>query len=117
MREHLHQDFTIDTDDIVEIMSDTQANVMLLSDADYNHYKAGRSFRYYGGFFTHFPAAVPTALRAVARCVGLGWGQALQSTTPCVSSRWAGRTPNRSLHLDPICFGCCGWAVVQVDWR
>lgn len=56
MREHLHQDFTIDTDDIVEIMSDTQANVMLLSDADYNHYKAGRSFRYYGGFFTHFPA-------------------------------------------------------------
>jgi hypothetical protein len=56
MLEHLHQEFTIDSDDIIEVMSDTQANVMLLSDTDYSNYKAGRSYRYYGGFFTHFPA-------------------------------------------------------------
>lgn len=56
MPEHLHEVFTVDSDDIVEVMSDIQANVMLLSDADYNNYKTQRSYRYYGGFFTHFPA-------------------------------------------------------------
>jgi len=56
MLEHLHQEFVLDEGDIVEVMSDTQANVMLLSDADYANYKAGRSYHYYGRFFTHFPA-------------------------------------------------------------
>ncbi len=56
MIEHLHQELTLDVDDIVEVMSDTQANVMLLSDTDYSDYKAGRANNYYGRFFTHFPA-------------------------------------------------------------
>jgi hypothetical protein len=56
MREHLHADFILDNNQVVEVMSDTQANVMLLGDMDYQHYRAGHQYRYYGGFFTHFPA-------------------------------------------------------------
>ena len=77
MHEHLHQEFTIDTDDMVEVTSDTQANVMLLSDADYSNYKAGRSYRYHGGFFTHFPARLsPTHFGRWHVVLDLGGGSA-----------------------------------------
>jgi hypothetical protein len=56
MADHLHKAFNLNVGDVVEVNSDTQANVMLLSDADYASYKARRSYRAYGHFFTHFPA-------------------------------------------------------------
>ena len=37
-------------------MSDTQANVILMTDSNYADYKAGNSYTYYGGFFKRFPA-------------------------------------------------------------
>ena len=56
MSDHLHSRLFLKEGDVVEVNSDTQANVILTTDSDYSDYKAGRSYRYYGGFFTHFPA-------------------------------------------------------------
>jgi hypothetical protein len=56
MSDHLHSRLHLNDGDVVEVMSDTQANVILTTDSDYAEYMAGRSYRYYGGFFTHFPA-------------------------------------------------------------
>jgi len=55
---YLHWDFTLNSGDIVEVMSDTQANVLLLTDADYYSYQAGRGYQYYGRFFQYFPARI-----------------------------------------------------------
>ncbi|MCX6843545.1 MAG: DUF1883 domain-containing protein, partial [candidate division WOR-3 bacterium] len=56
MADHLHKRLFLKDGDLVEVDSDTQANVTLMDDYEYSNYKAGRSHRYYGGFFTHFPA-------------------------------------------------------------
>jgi hypothetical protein len=56
MTEHLHKRLFLKDGDLVEVDSDTQANVLLLDDSDYSNYKAGRSYQYFGGFFTYFPA-------------------------------------------------------------
>jgi len=56
MSDHLHSRLFLKDGDVVEVHSDTQANVILTTDSDYSDYKAGRSYHYYGGFFTHFPA-------------------------------------------------------------
>jgi len=56
MSDHLHRRLFLKDGDVVEVHSDTQANVILMDDSDYSDYKAGRSYHYYGGFFTHFPA-------------------------------------------------------------
>ncbi len=56
MAAHLSKRLFLKDGDVVEVYSDTQANVILMDDANYADYRAGRSHRYYGGFFTHFPA-------------------------------------------------------------
>ena len=56
MANHLHNRLFLRDGDVVEVNSDTQANVHLMDDSDYSNYNAGRSYHYYGGFFTHFPA-------------------------------------------------------------
>ena len=56
MSDHLHKRLHLNDGDVIEVDSDTQANVILTTDSDYANYKAGRSYHYYGGFFTHFPA-------------------------------------------------------------
>lgn len=56
MSDHLHKRLFLKHGDVVEINSDTQANVLLLDDSEYENYKAGDSYRYYGGFFKSFPA-------------------------------------------------------------
>ena len=56
MSDHLQSRLFLKDGDVVEIDSDTQANVTLMDDSDYASYKAGRSHHYYGGFFTQFPA-------------------------------------------------------------
>jgi Domain of unknown function (DUF1883) len=56
MADHLHQRLFLKQGDVVEVDSNTQANVTLMDDSEYANYKAGRSYRYYGGFFKQFPA-------------------------------------------------------------
>jgi hypothetical protein len=58
MGDHLHARLLLDDRDVVEVMSDTQANVLLTTDSEYAAYKAGKSYSYYGGFFSHFPARI-----------------------------------------------------------
>jgi len=56
MSDHLCKRLFIQDGDVVEVSSDTQANVLLMDDSDYSNYKSRLSYQYYGGFFTHFPA-------------------------------------------------------------
>jgi uncharacterized protein DUF1883 len=56
MSDDLHQRLFLKDGEVVEVDSDTQANVVLMEDSDYSNYEAGRSYHYCGGFFTHFPA-------------------------------------------------------------
>jgi hypothetical protein len=55
MPEHLHADYHLNAGDIVHVTIDHQANVMLLDDSGYSSYKAGRQFRYYGGYYKESP--------------------------------------------------------------
>lgn len=54
--EFLHDRLYLGPDDEVEIDCDIQANVMLTDDINFQNFRNGRSYTYYGGFFTHFPA-------------------------------------------------------------
>lgn len=51
----LHADFWIGIDDVVLVTLDRQANAMLLDDSNFDAYRQGRSFRYYGGWVTKSP--------------------------------------------------------------
>lgn len=42
----------------VRVDCDTQCNLMLTDDSNFNSYKRGQGFRYYGGHFKMFPAIV-----------------------------------------------------------
>jgi hypothetical protein len=46
----LHQEFDLDAGDIVEVMLDNPANVQLLDPENYDAYRNGRTFDYYGGY-------------------------------------------------------------------
>lgn len=52
----LHQEFTGGPSAVVEVEINQQANVMLLDTANFAAYRAGRQFRYYGGWQTRSPA-------------------------------------------------------------
>ncbi len=56
MSDHLHSREYLDSNDVVEVESDTQCNVMLMTDTDYSNFKSRRDFQYIGGFFKSFPA-------------------------------------------------------------
>lgn len=74
---NLHNRLFLKDGDVVEVDCDTQANVILMDDADYSSYKAGRSYHYYGGFFTHFPARLSPPHSGYWNVVlDLGGGQA-----------------------------------------
>ncbi len=51
----LHADFWIGADDIIIVTLDHQANAMLLDENNFNAYKYGRSFNYFGGWATKSP--------------------------------------------------------------
>jgi Domain of unknown function (DUF1883) len=77
MSDHLHSRLFLKEGDVVEVNSDTQANVILTTDSDYSDYKAGRSYQYYGGFFTHFPARLAPPYSGYWNVIlDLGGGQA-----------------------------------------
>ena len=52
---YLHHEFDIGPDDVVEITLDGQANVLLLDSANYERYRRGESYRYYGGLARQSP--------------------------------------------------------------
>jgi hypothetical protein len=56
MSDHLHKRLFLKDGDVVEVNCNSQANVLLMDDLNYANYRARRSYRYYGGFFTEFPA-------------------------------------------------------------
>jgi uncharacterized protein DUF1883 len=77
MADHLQKRLFLKHGDVVEVESDTQANVLLMDDSEYANYKAGRSYRYHGGFFTHFPARLTPPSSGYWNVVlNLGGGQA-----------------------------------------
>jgi hypothetical protein len=53
---YLHQEFEAGPDDVIEVTLDGQANVMLLDDINFDHYRKSESFRYHGGLAKVSPA-------------------------------------------------------------
>lgn len=51
----LHKEFDLSADDVVEVTLDNAANVQLLDPSNYQNYRAGRQFHYYGGYVTTRP--------------------------------------------------------------
>lgn len=52
----LHTDFQGGPGDTVVVTLDSQANVMLLDEQNFQAYRRGGSFQYVGGLATHSPA-------------------------------------------------------------
>lgn len=51
----LHKDLALSKDDVVEVILDHAANVQLMDDPNYTHYRAGRQYKYFGGYVTQSP--------------------------------------------------------------
>jgi hypothetical protein len=45
----LHYDVTAGPNNVIQVTLDTQANVLLLDDINFQYYKQSAKFRYYGG--------------------------------------------------------------------
>ncbi len=57
--EYLHKELDLAQDDIVEvILSGDAANVQLLDPANYQAYREGRQYHYYGGYFPSSPVRI-----------------------------------------------------------
>ena len=54
----IHAREYVSSDQLVRIDCDTQCNVMLTSDTDFENFKRQESYRYFGGFFKRFPAFI-----------------------------------------------------------
>ena len=55
MRNHLHQTIEAGPHDVIEVVLDGAANVMLLDNANYQRYQASQTYDYAGGLATHSP--------------------------------------------------------------
>lgn len=51
----LHSEFDLDSGDVVVVDLDGQANVFLLDSSNFDAYRNGRSYRYYGGLAEKTP--------------------------------------------------------------
>lgn len=56
--DYLHYDFAAGAGDVIEVTLDHAANVQLLDQANYDHYRNGRPFRYRGGYVKESPYLV-----------------------------------------------------------
>ena len=54
----LHLEFEGGPDDAVEVTLDRAANVQPLDPANFQNYRSGRAFRYFGGYVTQSPYMV-----------------------------------------------------------
>jgi hypothetical protein len=53
--QYLYKDYHLDAGDIVHVAIDTQANVIVLDESNYQNYRSGRSFKHLGGFYKTSP--------------------------------------------------------------
>jgi hypothetical protein len=53
---YLHYDLNLQSNDVVEVTLDKQANVRLLDDTNYSLYKRGERHKFYGGLATKSPS-------------------------------------------------------------
>jgi len=62
---YLHSELNLDSDDVVVVNLDSQANVMLMDWANFEAYRNRRAYRYYGGHAEKTPVrlAVPRSGR------------------------------------------------------
>jgi len=51
----LHKEFDLAADDVVEVTLDHAANVQLLDPSNFQAYRSGQQYRYYGGYATTSP--------------------------------------------------------------
>lgn len=52
---HLNNEFDAGAGDIAEVTLDRAANVLLMDPVNYDHYRRGRKYQYYGGYATRSP--------------------------------------------------------------
>ncbi|MGD8718897.1 MAG: DUF1883 domain-containing protein [Candidatus Zixiibacteriota bacterium] len=52
---YLRYEFDAGPDDVIEVSLDKQANVILLDRVNYQGFRAGRRYKYYGGLATRSP--------------------------------------------------------------
>lgn len=55
---YLEKRMFLDAGDVVAVQCSHQVNVIVMDDLNYAKFRRGDSYRYLGGFFTHFPAHV-----------------------------------------------------------
>jgi hypothetical protein len=54
--EYLHREFDLSEGDLVEVtLAGNAANVLLLDDVNFQNYRAGRAYDYYGGYVRSSP--------------------------------------------------------------
>jgi hypothetical protein len=51
----LHREFNLEAGDLVEVTLEGQANVLLMDSPNFDAYKQGRAYRYFGGHATSSP--------------------------------------------------------------
>ena len=55
---YLHYELDVNPRDVVQVTLNKQANVRLLDSPNYQNYRAGRQYKYYGGHATTSPATL-----------------------------------------------------------
>jgi hypothetical protein len=80
---HLNNEFDADAGDVAEVTLDRAANVLLMDSSNYDSYKQGRKYRYYGGYATKSPVRLSVPKHGhwhVVVDLGGGPGQVRAST-------------------------------------
>ena len=54
----LHWDINAGPDNVIQVELDQQANVLLMDDINFNCYRNGRSYRYFGGLAKQSPSTL-----------------------------------------------------------
>jgi hypothetical protein len=57
--EYLNSELDLHQGDVVQVTLDSQANVMLMDYSNYDAYRNGRAYRYFGGHATKSPVRIP----------------------------------------------------------
>jgi hypothetical protein len=55
---YIHYGLNLQSNDVVEVTLDKQANVRLLDSTNYSNYKLGKQYKYYGGLATKSPSHI-----------------------------------------------------------
>ena len=55
---YLHSEFNLEPSDVVEVEINKAANVQLMDYTNFQNYKNGRRYKYYGGYFRESPVRI-----------------------------------------------------------